>query len=108
MKKIMLYIGLSVFIYGMIACDDDNLIPTTRPEFGYSVPQGEHDYDDRIVDWKIDVIFLFYMNTDARDIYWSVSGWNEAYDKGTSDGGATWQAGMKSYGSGPELCRTAT
>ena len=42
MKKIMLYIGLSVFIYGMIACDDDNLIPTTRPEFGYSVPQGEH------------------------------------------------------------------
>lgn len=52
MKKIMLYIGLSVFIYGMIACDDVNLIPTTRPEFGYSVPQGEHDYDDRIVDWK--------------------------------------------------------
>ena len=95
MKKIMLYIGLSVFIYGMIACDDDNLIPTTRPEFGYSVPQGEHDYDDRIVDWKNRCNFFILYEYQPRDIYWSVSGWNEAYDKGTSDGGATWQAGIK-------------
>ena len=60
MKKIMLYIGLSVFIYGMMACDDDNLIPTTRPEFGYSVPQGEHEYDDRIVDWKNRCNFFYW------------------------------------------------
>ena len=46
-----------------VACsDDDQLTPTETPEFGYFVPQGgEHDYDDRIVDWEREMQYIHFV-----------------------------------------------
>ena len=45
MKQHIIYLLLLMAL--AVACsDDDQLTPTETPEFGYFVPQGEHDYDD--------------------------------------------------------------
>ena len=31
--------------------DDENLSPSDVPEYEITLPQGEHEYDDRIVNW---------------------------------------------------------
>lgn len=57
--------------------DEDALTPTIEPELRYSVPQGEHDYDDRIVDWfhRTGSYFLYIFN--PKDVYWNISEWQE-------------------------------
>ena len=31
--------------------NEDTLVSTETPELKYVLPQGNHDYDDKIVDW---------------------------------------------------------
>lgn len=73
------YIYLFILMVCFAACaDDDSLTPTGTPEFGYSVPQGNHEYDDRIVDWneKCNVFILYKFN--LKELYWQVTSWNES------------------------------
>lgn len=66
----------------LTACnDEDKLTPTERPEFGYAVPQGDHDYDKKIVDWYNRCNFFILYDFLPRDIYWSVNGWLEARER---------------------------
>ena len=62
------------------ACDEEELTPTETPEFGYHVPQGDHDYDDRIVDWNERCnVFILY-KFDLKELYWQVTAWNESME----------------------------
>lgn len=46
-----------------VAChEEETLTPTETPEFGYSVPQGNHDYDDKIVVGKRDSTRSLYIS----------------------------------------------
>ena len=60
------------------ACEDEELTPTETPEFGYHVPQGDHDYDERIVNWneRCNVFILYKFN--LKELYWQVTDWNES------------------------------
>lgn len=75
------YIYLFLFVTCLVAChEDDELTPTERPEFGYSVPQGNHEYDDRIVDWNERCnVFILY-KFDLKELYWQVTNWYESIE----------------------------
>ncbi len=73
------FIYLFILAVSLVACDDENaLMPTATPEFGYSVPQGEHDYDDRIVSWNERCNTFILYKFDLKELYWDVNGWNES------------------------------
>lgn len=77
MKLHLIY--LFILAACMLACDDENgLTPTETPEFGYSVPQGEHDYDDRIVDWNERCNTFILYKFDLKEVFWDVTGWKES------------------------------
>ena len=75
------YIYLFLFVACLVAChEDDELTPTERPEFGYSVPQGNHEYDNRIVDWNERCnVFILY-KFDLKELYWQVTSWEESVE----------------------------
>ena len=77
MKLHLIYIF--ILAASLVACNDDNsLTPTETPEFGYSVPQGNHDYDDRIVDWNKRCNTFILYKFDLKELYWDVNRWNES------------------------------
>ncbi len=77
MKQHLIY--LFMLVASLIACsDDDNLTPSERTEFGYTVPQGDHEYDDRIVDWNKRCNTFILYKFDLKELYWQVSSWNES------------------------------
>lgn len=74
-----LYFYLFILAIGLFSCDDDNsLIPSETPEFGYSVPQGNHDYDERIVDWNKRCNTFILYKFDLKELYWEVYKWVES------------------------------
>ena len=63
-----------LFIGIILACDDDEtLYPSDIKEYELIIPQGDHDYDDRIVDWfnRIGVYILYEFSPE--DVYFNVS-----------------------------------
>lgn len=85
--KYVLWI-LCVGLFGWIACDDDSetLTPSDIAEYELVFPQGNHDYDARIVDWfdRTGIYMLYKFNT--MDCYAALtSGWQEAYPDTTKN-----------------------
>lgn len=78
MNQKILYIFICVVILFVACNDDDKLTPTETPEFGYFVPQGEHDYDQAIVEWnkKCNTFILYKYN--LKELYWQVNAWQES------------------------------
>lgn len=73
------YVCLSMLVTFFVACnDEDNLVPTDTPEFGYRVPQGNHDYDDQIVAWneRCNTFILYKFN--LKELYWAITSWEES------------------------------
>lgn len=84
MKQRILYILICVSAW-MVACnDEDALSPTETPENGYIVPQGNHDYDQRIVDWKERCNTFILYQFKMKELYWSVTGWLESVEDSKS------------------------
>ncbi len=73
-------------VTGMVlwnACnDDDNLAPTEGLEFTYTLPQGNHDYDPKIVDWNKRCGFYILYEFQPKDLYWGQIAWLEAMKTG--------------------------
>ena len=75
------YLFLLLVIGGIIlSCNDDNesLHPSNVQEYELVIPQGDHDYDKRIVEWfdSIGVYMLYKFN--PADVYFNVSStWGE-------------------------------
>ena len=62
--------------------DEGELTPTPEPEliYGkYTLPQGDHDYDDDIVEFYKQYTSLILYKFTAKDFGWSPA-WNAAYD----------------------------
>lgn len=94
MNKTILF-GLLFAVLGLTACEkEEDLTLSEHSEFGYAVPQGEHDYDPKIVDWYNRCNFFILYRFLPRDIYWSVTGWTEAYEREDQTASA-WSDGWK-------------
>ena len=77
--KYMISIILGL-VFWMGCSDDENLSPSDVPEYEITLPQGEHEYDDRIVNWfdRTGVYLLYKFN--PADAYFNVDQtWAEAY-----------------------------
>ena len=79
--KNILWILIVGFI-GWIGCNDDNktLTPSGVEEYELVIPQGNHEYDARIVDWfdRTGVYILYKF--DPVDVYLKVqASWQEMY-----------------------------
>lgn len=76
MKRNIFLLLLAIFV---VACHkEETLTPTETPEFGYSVPQGNHDFDDEIVDWKERFNTFVLYKFELKELYWEVVKWIEA------------------------------
>ena len=74
---------------GFIGCADDNedLKPSPGLEWFYELPQGNHDYDKKIVEWRDKYGVYVLYDYDVNDIYWSGTswiGWNGEWGYGTN------------------------
>lgn len=74
MKYRLLFMVLSLLLW--VGCyEEEPLTPTEGLEFKYTVPQGNHDYDVKIVDWYEKNGFYILYKFDPKDIYFNVSYW---------------------------------
>lgn len=92
MKKVILYLSLLITCI-LFACNDEKkLVPSEEDIYGYSIPQGTHDYDEKIVEWNKKYNFFALYKWSPRDLYWTPTAWNEAKKNGE---GATyaWTSG---------------
>lgn len=80
MKYRLIFTILSVILW-MGCYEEDHLTPTEEGELKYTVPQGNHDYDQKIVDWNKRCGFYILYKYEPKDIYWNMNEWKEAvYD----------------------------
>lgn len=65
-----------------ISCGDDseNLQPSEQLEYHLTLPQGDHDYDQRIVEWYDSCGFYILYKFNPADVYFNVDNdWAELY-----------------------------
>lgn len=74
MNKIWYLVLMTSLLVGC-ANDDETLTATEEPEFSYTLPQGEHDYDEEIVKWYEECGFYILYRFEPKDVYWSCSAW---------------------------------
>ncbi len=58
--------------------DEDPIVPTSKPEFKYTLPQGAHDYDRDIVEWFDKCGFYILYKFEPQDVYFNGTTWDEA------------------------------
>lgn len=87
--KILFIAFVSLLMAGCYS--EDALTPTTEPEPAYLLPQGNHDYDTRIVDWNKRCGFYILYRFEPEDVYWDLTVWegitwseaNQKWDQNT-------------------------
>lgn len=71
MKYKLFFILLSALVWG--GCyDEDALAPTLEPEPVIQFPQGDHDYDTRIMDWYTRCGFYILYKYEPRELYFNM------------------------------------
>lgn len=78
MKRNDIYLLLPAILLFLISCEkEDKLTPTEGLEPFYTLPQGDHDYDGRIMEYheKYGIYPLYIF--ENKDIYWDYSDWCE-------------------------------
>lgn len=75
MKKIA-YLLFCVALFA--GCnDEDDIVPRTEDEVFYQLPQGNHDYDDKIVEYYNKYGFYILYEFEKKDLYWNNTVWTE-------------------------------
>ena len=97
MKKIFYFAMIGLCL--LASCWDEDVQPSTEPEliYGkYSLPQGDHDYDDDIVEFYRNYSSLFLYKFTSKDFGWSPTG-NVAYDEAKDTIYNAWGSGSSKW-----------
>lgn len=105
MKKINLkYLWVMCTVLLCVSCykKDGPLSPSNNPEDLFSLPQGDHDYDEVIMGWYEKYGFTALYIFEDKDIYWSNETWLEgdndlSLDNNVSGGSEMGQPGDQEY-----------
>lgn len=57
--------------------NEDALVSSGIAELKYTLPQGNHDYDDKIMDWFERCGFYILYKFEPKDVYWNLKDWQE-------------------------------
>ena len=80
---------LLLVIFCLILCvrcyHEDSLVSTEISEFKYTLPQGNHDYDAKILDWYERCGFYVLYKFEPKDVYWNINFWEELEKSVSSD-----------------------
>ena len=80
--RFLLYI-LAIGVFGWLGCsdDDEKLTPSDLDEYELIIPQGNHDYDTKIVDfYNRTGVYMLYKFTD-REVFFNVNNaWRKYYE----------------------------
>ena len=74
--KTRIWILIGMLMGVIVSCSEDSISPSTDPETFdglYSLPQGNHDYDVRIVELSNKYNTRIYYKFVDKDYYWGVS-----------------------------------
>lgn len=80
MKKKYLFFILAVFTFFTACNSEDTIVPTEGNEPFFTLPQGNHDYDSRIVELYEKYGFYVLYKFDDNDLYWNGESWDEFRD----------------------------
>ena len=69
--RYLLTIILGLFLWTGCNDDDETLVPSTEPEFRSVLPQGNHDYDTKIVNWYEDCGFYILYKYEDKDVFYN-------------------------------------
>lgn len=80
MKNILIISTLIWLLFTVASCKKEAILtPTEKPELAYNLPQGNHAFDQRILDYyKRFGTYILYEFT-KKDAYWSVLNWDSTY-----------------------------
>lgn len=66
-----------------MACyDDETIVPGTESERYFTLPQGEHDYDETIMEYNDKYGFYILYDFKPEDVYWTGTNWDEYLGSG--------------------------
>ena len=68
---------LSVALFWLGCNDEDDIVVKEGLEMTYTLPQGDHAYDDQIVEWFEKYGFYTLYIYDKKDIFWANEKWDE-------------------------------
>lgn len=89
MMKLVYYLPILwlVFLTGCYEKEDD-ITPTEGTEEIFPLPQGDHDYDDQIVEWHDKYGFYALYIFEDKDLYWANTEWLEGFRPEIASGGS--------------------
>ena len=74
----MKWIYLLLVLAFLAGCnDEDELTPSEGEETFYKLPQGNHDYDSKIVDYNTKYGFYILYEFGKKDLFWNNMSWSE-------------------------------
>lgn len=76
------YILIMIIALATGCSDEDDIIPRQENEMSYKLPQGDHDYDEIIVDWYNRYKFYTLYEFTDRDLYWNNTQWEQGFMPG--------------------------
>ena len=75
----MKWIYLLVCMAFLAGCnEEDDITPREGGEFFYTLPQGDHDYDDKIVEYRDKYGFYILYEYKEKDLYWDNTSWSKS------------------------------
>lgn len=91
MNKLLYTTGLSVMVLLSVACKKEAALTASEENVGYTLPQGNKDYDDSILAvYNKYSVYMLYQFTE-KDTYWTPTGWKKATQSSTG----TWSNGYE-------------
>lgn len=86
MKYSFLFVICALFLW--TGCNDEDDIKVSEGlEISFTLPQGDHNYDDDIVAWYDKYGFYTLYIYEPKDIYWANTSWEERFEEDGKLGG---------------------